>query len=145
MRQVKVVNMTSLFSKDMMIYSFFDIRLQSPLRVIAMFYFILLFFFVGVPVLYIFWPPNVYSSMFALGISGGGAYAMSKPIWNGKSFLSFIKTQIKYLIRPKVIYDWKARPKNTVYQVENNITISRHNDYNKLYQIVKEEEELKYG
>lgn len=65
---------------------------------------------------------------------------MSKPIWNGKSFLSFAKTQLKYLLRPKVSYDWKIKPKNSVYEVDTMITVSRHDDYNKLYKLVKEEE-----
>ena len=43
MKEVKVTNMTSLFNKEMLIYSFFDIRLQSPLRVVGMLYFIVLF------------------------------------------------------------------------------------------------------
>lgn len=140
MRQVRVTNMTSLFSREMMIYSFFDIRLKSPLRVVAILYFVMLFGLIGLPIIILFWPINVYSLMLALGIPGAGAYAMSKPIWNGKSFLSFIKAQIKYLMRPRILYDWTARSKNNNYQVESQITVSRHDDYNTLYQIVKGEE-----
>lgn len=145
MRRVKVTNMTSLFSKDMLIYSFFDIRLKQPLRVVGILYFLVLFLLIGVPILIITWPLNVYTLVLTVGGSFGGAYAMSKPIWNGKSFFSFIKTQINYLLRPKVLYDWRKGPKETEYSVESNITVSRHNDYNKLYEIVKEEEDLKYG
>lgn len=140
MRQVRVTNMTSLFSREMMIYSFFDIRLKSPLRVVAILYFVMLFGLIGLPIIILFWPINVYSLMIALGVPGAGAYAMSKPIWNGKSFLSFIKAQIKYLMRPRILYDWTARSKNNNYQVESQITVSRHDDYNTLYQIVKGEE-----
>lgn len=140
MNEVKVTNMTSLFSKEMLIYSFFDLRLKSPLRVVAVLYFILLFGIVGVPVLIITWPANVYSVIVALGIPIGGSILMSKPIWNGKSFLSFAKTQLRYLLRPKVSYDWKIKPKNSVYEVDTMITVSRHDDYNKLYKLVKEEE-----
>lgn len=145
MREVRVTNMTSLFSKDMLIYSFFDIRLKSPLRVIGILYFILLFGIIGVPVLMLTWPPNVYTMFIAVGIPFGGAYLMSKPIWNGKSFLSYIKTQIRYFIRPKEYYDWKSRAKNTKYTIDSQIIVSRHDDYNELYKIIKEEEELKYG
>lgn len=140
MNQVRVTNMTSLFSKEMLIYSFFDLRLKSPLRVVAVLYFLLLFGIIGVPILILTWPPNVYSVMFAVGVPFGGAILMSKPIWNGKSFISFAKTQMKYLFRPKVLYDWKSRTKNTTYEVESYITVSRHEDYNKLYRLVKEEE-----
>lgn len=137
MKQVKVTNMTSLFSKEMLIYSFFDLRLKSPLRVIALFYFLLLFGIIGVPVLWMFWVPNVYAVVVAFGIPFGGAILMSKPIWNGKSFLSFAKTQIRYFTRTKILYDWKARSKDSVYEVKDGITVSRHEDYNLLYQMVK--------
>lgn len=145
MKHIEVTNMTSLFNKEMLIYSFFDIRLKSPLRVVGLFYFIILFFLIGVPVLMFTWPPNVYTMFIALGIPFGGAYFMSKPIWNGKSFMSFAKTQIKYFTRSKVLYDWKTRSKNDKYIVDSQIIVSRHDDYNELYKIVKEEEELKYG
>lgn len=142
MKGIEVTNMTSLFNKEMLIYSFFDIRLKSPLRVIGLFYFIMLFALIGVPVLMLTWPPNVYTMFVAVGIPFGGAYFMSKPIWNGKSFMSFIKTQIKYLLRPKVLYDWKFKSKNDKYMIDSQILVSRHDDYNELYQIVKKEEAL---
>lgn len=145
MKSIEVTNMTSLFNKEMLIYSFFDIRLKSPLRVVGLFYFIILFSLVGVPVLMFAWPPNVYTMAIALGIPFGGAYFMSKPIWNGKSFMSFAKTQVKYFTRSKVLYDWKTRSKNDKYIVNSQIIVSRHDDYNELYKILKEEEELKYG
>lgn len=145
MKPIEVTNMTSLFNKEMLIYSFFDIRLKSPLRVVGLFYFIILFLIIGVPVLMFTWPPNVYTMFIALGIPFGGAYFMSKPIWNGKSFMSFARTQIKYFTRPKVLYDWKTRSKNDKYIVDSQIIVSRHDDYNELYKMVKEEEELKYG
>lgn len=139
MKKIKVTNMTSLFSREMLIYSFFDIRLKSPLRVVGLFYFLALFFIIGLPVLIISWPPNVYTMAIALGIPFGGAILMSKPIWNGKSFFSFAKTQVRYMMRPKALYDWKARSKKTKYEVDTHILISRHEDYNKLYKVVKEE------
>lgn len=145
MKSIEVTNMTSLFNKEMLIYSFFDIRLKSPLRVVGLFYFIILFFLVGAPVLMFTWPPSVYTMAIALGIPLGGAYFMSKPIWNGKSFMSFAKTQVKYFTRSKVLYDWKTRSKNDKYIVNSQIVVSRHDDYNELYEILKEEEELKYG
>ena len=145
MREIRVTNMTSLFKKEMLIYSFFDIRLKSPLRVVGLFYFIILFFLIGVPILMFSWPPNVYTMALALGIPFGGSYVMSKPIWNGKSFLSFAKTQLKFWMRSRVLYDWKEKDKNDKYMVNSQILVSRHDDYYELYNIVKEEEELKYG
>lgn len=140
MKEVRVTNMTSLFSKEMLIYSFFDLRLKSPLRVVAILYFILLFGAIGVPILMFAWPPNVYTALIAFGVPFGGAVLMSKPIWNVKSFLSSAKTQLRYIMRSKILYDWKVKSKNTVYEVESNIIVSRHDDYNKLYRIVKQKE-----
>lgn len=142
MKPIRVTNMTSLFSKEMMIYSFFDIRLKSPLRVAAIFYFLLLFGIIGVPTLYFFWPPNVYAALVAFGIPFGGAILMSKPIWNGKSFISFARAQTRYFFRSKVVYDWKVKPKDSVYELENNISVSRHDDYDLLYRMVKNKEEF---
>lgn len=138
MKTTKVINMTSLFSKEMLIYSFFDIRLKSPLRVAAVLYFVILFLIIGLPVMYITWPVNVYTLIFSVGVPTGGAMLMSKPIWNGKSFYSFAKTQVRYLMRPKVLFDWKSRSKNQNYEVDTYITVSRHDDYNKLYKELKE-------
>lgn len=140
MDRIQVTNMTSLFNKDMLIYSFFDIRLKQPLRIVGVFYFIILFILIGIPTFIFIWPPNVYSLVFAVGVPAGGAVAMSKPIWNGKSFFSFARTQIRYFSRPKVLYDWKDQPQTTVYKVNSSILVSRADDYNKLYKIVKREE-----
>lgn len=145
MKEVIVTNMTSLFSKDMLIYSLFDLRLKSPLKVVQLLYFVILFIIIGVPVYMLSWPPNVYTSFIALGIPGVGSYFMSKPIWNGKSFFSFAKTQIKYFIRPKIYFDWKACSKDTVYKIKSEIQVSRHEDYNILYKIIRDKEELRYG
>lgn len=138
MNIIRVTNMTSLFSKEMLIYSFFDIRLKSPLRVMAILYFFLLFGLIGLPIFMFAWPPNVYTLTIAVGVPFGGAMLMSRPIWNGKTFLSYMKTQIKYFTRPKVMYDWKDRPKETLYHVNTDIYVSRHEDYNKLFKMVKE-------
>lgn len=137
MKRVQVMNMTSLFDNDMLLYSFFDIRLTQPLKIITVFYFILLFLIVGVPIIIVTWPLNVYSFMIAFGIPLGGSIAMSKPIWNGKSFFSFFKAQMRYILRPKVLYDWRGRPKGTIYRLNSKILVSREKDYIKLYKVVK--------
>ena len=144
MKPIKVVNMTSLFNKEMLIYSFFDIRLKSPLRIVAVLYFFILFFLIGLPILIITGLPNVYQSMLIFGIPLGGAILMSKPIWNGKSFYSYAKTQMRYASRPKILYDWKPRSRITNYEIDVDIQVSRHEDYNTLYKIEKEER-VKHG
>lgn len=140
MNRVEVTNMTSLFNKEMLIYSFFDIRLKQPLRIIGIFYFIVLFMLIGLPVLILFWPPNVYVLSIAIGVPFGGSILMSKPIWNGKSFMSNAKTQFRYMFRPRVTYDWKGQSKDEIYEVKSTILVSRAKDYNKIYEHLDSEE-----
>ena len=132
---ITVTNMTSLFNKEMLMYSLFDISLPRPIRVSAILYFALLFVIIGLPIIVFTWPPSPVKLAIAIGIPFGGASLMSKPIWNGKTFISYFKTQLKYMKRPKVLYDWCDAPKETTYKVNSTITVSRHKDYNKLYNL----------
>lgn len=131
----------------MLIYSFFDIRLKQPLKVAAILYFFVLFILIGLPILIFSWPPNVYKLAAILGIPLGGAIFMSSPrrMFDDRTFLPWIKTQMKYNSRPQILFDWKGQPKETVYKTNSMITVSRHDDYNELYQITKKEiEEANY-
>lgn len=143
MNEIKVTNMTSLFRKDMLLYSFFDIRLKSPVRVVAVLYFFLLLIITGTLALLFRLPFNVYTLMVVVGIPFGGAMIMSKPqsFFDGKNFASWAKTQYRYYNRPKELFDWESKPKETRYKVNSIITISRHDDYNELYKIKKSEME----
>lgn len=132
MRPVEVLNMTRLFDKEMLIYSFFDIRLKKPARVIMFVYLILLGLIWTLPLFLIFGMGNPYLAALELGVPFVGATLMSKPIWGGKKFFDFMLTQIKYLARPKVYYDCVAGKKLHSYKIDHTILISRRRDYSKL-------------
>lgn len=137
MKQVRVINMTRLFSKEMLIYSFFDIRLKKPARVVWILYFILLCAIWTAPILSIF-SLNPYSLALALVVPIAGASAMSKPIWGGKKFFSFLTCQIKYIFEPKRYYDTIKKPaKLYTYNSDYDVLVSRKKDYQKLLNLEK--------
>lgn len=134
MRPVQVTNMTRLFDKEMLIYSFFDIRLKKPARVVFILYFFLLFVIWTVPLLFLL-PINPYILIIELGLPFLGASLMSKPIWGGKKFFNFMQTQIKYLRSPRFYYDGNAGKKLESKRVDHTILISRRRDYEKLLKL----------
>lgn len=135
MQPVRVMNMTKLFDKELLIYSFFDINLSKPARIIWFVYFFLLFGIIGLPIL-IFAPLNIYTLVIALGIPIGGASLMSKPIWEDKKFGDYIKTKLKYAFsEPKVFYDNRAGQPLADRIIDNEILITRRKDYVKLLEI----------
>lgn len=131
MRPVQVLNMTRLFDKEMLIYSFFDIKLKKPARVVFILYFLLLLVIWGVP-MFILLPLNPYTAALALGVPIAGASAMSKPIWGGKKFFDFLKCQARYLSSPKIFYDCYSGAKLEDTKIDFDVQISRRRDYQKL-------------
>lgn len=134
MRPVRVLNMTRLFDKEMLIYSFFDIRLKKPARVVFILYFLLLAVIWSLP-LFLLLPLNPYTLALMLAVPIGGASAMSKPIWGGKKFFNWLQTQLKYIAEPKYYYDTIAGKKLQSVKVDHQILISRRQDYEKLVKI----------
>ena len=53
MQPVTVLNMTRLFDKEMLIYSFFDVKLKKPARVVFILYFFLLILLWTVPLAFV--------------------------------------------------------------------------------------------
>lgn len=134
MKPVGVLNMTRLFDKEMLIYSFFDIRLKKPARVVFILYFLLLAVIWSLPLMLLL-PLNPYTLALMLGVPIGGASAMSKPIWGGKKFFNWLQTQLKYIVAPKYYYDCNEGKKLQSYRVDSQILVSRRRDYEKLRQL----------
>ena len=105
---VRVLDMTNLFSKELLIYSLFDIKFKKPVRLIFWVYLFITFAIWGLPI--------------------GLATIMSKPIWGGKSFYDWTKTQIIYLTSPKYYCDHKPVKKEHTYKIDNSIAVSRRSD-----------------
>lgn len=132
-RPVYVLNMTRLFSKEMFVYSFFDVKLKKPARMSTIGY----FFGVGIPTWAImFGLLHCGLTPVTLAIAGGipflSAITMSKPIWEGRKFLDWIKVQIIHVNEVKLFCDgWKA-PKFQNYKIDFAIYVSRIKDFMKL-------------
>ena len=137
---IEVKNMTALFSKEMLIYSIFDIQLTKPARVVTIGYFFLVAALMS-PILFIFGPSPV-TICIVVGIPLVAATFMARPIWGGKGFFDFMKTQMEFLFAPKHYYDLHAGQKpEASYYIDSSILVNRRRDYQKLFLITKEEEE----
>lgn len=143
MRRVEVLNMTRLFDKEMLIYSFFDIKLKKPARVIFILYAIVLL----VPWV-LFWSRFLeigpWSVAWMLIPPIGLASLMSQPRWGGKKFYEWAKCQIKYMGEPKYFYDLNPGKKLQSVKIDHTYQVSRRRDYLKLAKI-KEKEMEQYG
>lgn len=143
MEPIIVKNMTGLFKKELVMYSLFDMQLQSPLKLAAVGYFLILAIFWSAPWLFILWVPDVYGAMWAFLPAVGGAIAMSSPIWGGKPFSHFIKCQIQYIFSPKMYYENYYGGKMPDMIIDGKIQVSRKKDYYKLARLIQEEYENK--
>ena len=120
MKYIEVLNMTSLFKKELLIYSLFDIRFHKPFRVVYIMYIFLLGIVWTVPFSYIFGIGGPYTFMMAIlppiGLAG----------------------LIKYLGRPKFYYDLKNGNPMKTYKINHEITVSRRDDFYRLKELRKQ-------
>lgn len=143
---IQVLDMTGLFKKEILIYSFFDMHFRTPVRIVTWLYFFLLSAIWTLPILYLSWPPSSYIIIIAIGIPAVLANLMGKPIWGGKSFMSWFRCQVQYMSHPKMYYDCISGSKKLGnYRINNVYTVSRSRDYYKLYLLQKEEKIRKRG
>ena len=131
MKPIIVKDMTRLFTKELLLYSFFDLTLKKPLRIAQLIYTIVLFLIFSAPLAIIinalnFW--NLYTIGFTFGIPIILGNFMAQPIWGGKSFYDWTKTQIIYLTSPKYYCDHKPVKKEHTYKIDNSIAVSRRSD-----------------
>lgn len=137
MEPVRVLNMTGLFNKEILIYSFYDIRFKKPLRIVVAIYFVITFILLGVPFLYVtrrfgITPWRIGPAVVIPFIL---SKFMAKPIFNGRSFFAAMRVQIKYIFEDKIYFDNKAGKKLENYKINEYHLISRRPDYSDLYKI----------
>ncbi len=132
--QVRVHNMTRLFDKEMLIYSFFDIRLKKPARVIFILYFLMLLVAWSLP-LFLLLPLNPYTLALMLSVPIGGATLMSKPIWGGKKFFDWLLCQIRFFGQAHIFYDCCEGKKLKDQKIDFKVQISRRDDYRLLKEL----------
>lgn len=137
---IVVLDMTKLFTKEILLYSLFDIAFRSPVRLMLGVYIILLGIIWSLPMAILLWPLNVYTALIVFGPTFALANLMSKPIWGGKSFPSWLKAQLFFASNPKHYYDNIARKDiGNEFKIDNIYTVSRRDDYRKLLILSREE------
>jgi hypothetical protein len=133
-------NLTSLFKKEMLLYSFFDIKFQRPVRIAAIGYTLVIALIWAVPI-FMLLPITPITLVIAAAVPIAGGMTMAKPIWGGKNFLGFAGCIIKYAMGPKAWYEHKAGKKDLLetYKIDHTIYANRQKDYTKLFKLIKAE------
>lgn len=130
---LEVKNMTDLFSRELVIYGFKELKLKKPILISMIFY---LFFFaiILVPIGWKIAGFGFYGVGIPIAISWGLANLLTKPIWNKRKFLSYLIIQIKYFFNPRTFYDGKAgKPEFPIYHIDESYTVSRRKDFKTLF------------
>lgn len=135
--RIEVLDMTSLFTKELLLYSLFDFKFKRPVRIAFLMYVVLLLLIWSLPIALTFGVSNVYLAVFAFVPPFPLAASMSKPIWGFKPFTHWFATQVKFLSSPKAYFDFVALPKLEKYNINHVYTLSRAKDYLKLYKLKK--------
>ena len=117
----------------MLLSSLFDLHFKTPVRLMMGLYLIILFVIWTIPIMYLFFPPNVYTTAVAFGIPFFLANLMSKPIWGGKSFFAWLKTQIRFIFNAKIYYDCNASKPLQEYRIDNEYSVSRAKEFYQLF------------
>lgn len=136
MEPVPILNMSKLFNKEILLYSLFDIRFKKPVRIMVMVYFAFLFFLWSYPCLQIL-PHNVFGYTTAFLPAIILSNYMAKPIWGGKSFFAWLKSQISYILHAKFYFDGKSSLKLASYDTDMTILVSRQTDFYNLKMTLK--------
>lgn len=134
-RFIRVLDMTRLMNKEILLYSLFDIAFKSPIRLMFGVYSILLLLIWALPIYMVigfenfnvYWAALMFVPPFAIG------NYMAKPVWGGKSFYHFAKAYWGYITTPKQYYDGVHR-KDLIkdYTTDSFISVSRKDDIRKL-------------
>lgn len=129
---IRVLDMTSLFTKELLMYSMFDIQFARPVRLKYVAYLILWLIIWTTPILMLTWVPGPYGWIIAVAPPFGMAHLMSQPVWGGKSFVQWFTTQINFISSPKTFLDGKVSNEIGSYRIDNKYTVSRRSDFVKL-------------
>ena len=65
MEYLEVLDMTNLFTKEILLYSLFDLRFKKPVRFMLIVYFVLTFFLWTVPLFFLFFKNHINTYLVA--------------------------------------------------------------------------------
>lgn len=125
--------MTGLFKKEILVYSFFDLRLKKPFRLMLGVYFAIVFLLFSVPFFILMWPPGPVKLAIGLGVPSFAANFMVRPIFNGRPFFSAMKVYLDYIRNPKIFFDMKESKPLQNYRIDEYCLVSRRRDYLRLF------------
>lgn len=116
---------THIWSSARVFYTINDFTLPRPISMMTAGIF-LLSGIIWVPlIITLFHPPltSPYTWMFLLGVPALAAYFGNRPIFEGKNFLGYLNSQIRYYFRPRYLTDMKSTSKPPIVVYENEQAI----------------------
>lgn len=114
---VEVANFTTLFKREILLYSLGDIKLSKPVSIKKVLYFLFFALIWAGPILAIFGIHLTF--LYAALVLGPPALLgnlAGKPIWGGMSLFAWVKVQIQYLSEPPVYTDMEPNVKHLELQ-----------------------------
>lgn len=140
--QIASLNMTNFFNRELMMYSFGDIRFKKPISLKAVAYTLALLILWTLPLILVFGIPTDPFGLivYVLPPIVLGQIAI-RPLFGGKTLLDFLKTAFKFLGEPRGWADGEPfDAKNQVYTTEHEIWISRRREYAMLADMIEAEQ-----
>lgn len=136
---MQVLNMKDLYSKEIMLYSIFDIRLQKPLNLKVILYTMFNILWWGIPAAIITGKLNMgitlWRGVLVFAVPWLLGQAMARPIFNGRDFLPNLIVFFKFFTHPKKYYDNKPSNMLPSFKIDEFYLISRRKDYQKLFDL----------
>ena len=103
MNPIVITNFSSFMSRDVLMYSFGDIKLKKPISLKIALYFIVFFAVWSIPLILLFGlPTSLLPALLMFGPPVALATFATRNIWGGRSLLSFLKVMSTFLGEPKM-------------------------------------------
>lgn len=134
---MQVLNMKDLYSKEILLYSIFDVRLQKPLNLKVILYTMVNLLWWGIPAFFLTGKLGFSFIRFflILGVPYLLGQVMARPIFNGRDFFANLSVLFNYLTQPKKFYDNKPSWGLPSFDIDEFYLISRRKDYQKLFDL----------
>lgn len=135
------LNVSHLFNREMLMYSFGDIQLKKPIPLKKILWTVAGFVIWSAPLFFVFGPPG-HPALWALFLAPPlifGNY-VTKPVFGGKGLFDWSKAQISYIQQPRGWSDLKVDndQQDTVFYIEHEVNISRRREIAYLAKLARE-------
>lgn len=143
--QIASLNMTNFFNRELMMYSFGDIKFKKPISLKAIAYTLGFLIIWTLPLLLV---AGIPTDPFRLVVYLAPPIALGqlaiRPIFGGKTLIDFVKTSVQFLGEPRGWADNKPfDAKGQIYTTEHEIWISRRREYAMLADLIESEAPVK--